>query len=92
MIEEKELITLLIGLGALFFTFLKRHELRSLPASGTLVAGFAALVAAWTATVLEVLFWTAQLNMVEHVCYAVSACLMALWSWRVFISRTGQQP
>jgi len=84
MFQENEIIMLLLGIGVLIFIFANRSRLKSLPASQLLFAGFGALLAGWVLTVLEGFFWGEALNLIEHVCYAASAVLMAGWCWVVF--------
>jgi hypothetical protein len=92
MFQENEAITLLIGLGALLFTLIKRRELLSLQASGVLIAALSVLLAGWLFTVLEDVLWEWLLNPMEHLCYAVSSILMAVWCWVIFMRRKRAEP
>jgi uncharacterized membrane protein len=87
MVQENEIIMLLIGVGILFFILANRLRLNSLPASKMLILGFYVILAGWFLTVLEGFYWNGILNILEHICYAGSSVLVALWCWRVFGSR-----
>ena len=87
--QENELLTLLIAVGVLIFIVSNGASLRELPRSRFFVSAYAILVAGWTLTVLEGIFWKAQFNFLEHACYATSSVLLALWCWQVF---RGKQP
>lgn len=79
--QENEIITLVLGLGALIFTYLRRKELENMPGWGVALAAILSLVGAWIFTVAEGVFWGPQLNILEHFCYAASSVLFATWCW-----------
>lgn len=83
-IFENEVIMLLLGVGVLIFVLGSRLQLRRLPASNILILGFYFLFGGWVLTVLEGFFWQGPLNYLEHMCYAISSVLVAVWCWRVF--------
>ncbi|MCK4514528.1 MAG: hypothetical protein KAU31_04680 [Spirochaetaceae bacterium] len=84
MIQQNELVTLILGMGALGFFVLGRVRIRELPRWRFFLLSFTALCVGWVLTVLEGFFWPAALNLAEHICYAVSSIVFALWCWRVF--------
>jgi hypothetical protein len=84
MIEENEFIVFLLGLGAVIFSQANRSRLRHAPSPGILLAGFYVLVAGSLLATLEGFFLQDALNFLEHVCYAISAILMAAWCWKTF--------
>ncbi len=84
MMQENEVVTLLLGVGTLIFILGNRRQLKRLPASKILIAGFCALLAGWVLTILEGFFLQELLNFLEHTCYAGSSVLVAAWCWRVF--------
>ena len=90
MIQQNEVILLLLGIGALIFILGNRSRLQFLPRSKTLIAGFYMLLVSWILTVLEGFFLGELLNFIEHMCYACSAVLMAVWCWQVF-EKNGRQ-
>jgi hypothetical protein len=87
MFQENELVMLLLGVGVLVFTLGNRFRLKRLPASKILCTGFYMLLAGWILTVLEGFCWKGVLNYLEHMCYAGSSLLMAVWCWKVFGSK-----
>jgi hypothetical protein len=78
---------LLLAIGVLFFILQNRQRLRSVPHSGILILGFFMILGAWIFTVIEGFLLEALFNFLEHMCYAASSLLMALWIWKVFGSR-----
>lgn len=83
-IFENEVVMLLIGVGVLIFILGSRPRLKRLPASKILIVGFYVLLAGWVLTVLEGFFCEGLLDYLEHMCYAVSSVLVAIWCWKVF--------
>lgn len=90
MLQENELVTLLLGCGVLYFCLAYMKRLRVLPGWGMLFAGLCFSLAGWLLTNLQAFLGGELLNALEHVCYAVSACLVAFWSHHVFGKATGQ--
>jgi len=82
VVQQNEIIALLLSLGVLLFVLHNRRRLAHLPAWGVLLAAFYVLLAGRVLTVLEGLFLEEALNLAEHVCYAVSSVLLAVWCWR----------
>lgn len=89
MIPENEVVMLLLGLGVLLFVLGNRSNLRRVPSSGILLASFGAFLTGVVLTVIESFFWEDVLNVLEHLCYAISAMLIALWCWKT-LRRTGR--
>jgi len=87
MIHENEIIMLLLGVGVLIFILTSRLRLKQIPASNILTAAFYIAFASWVLTVLEGLFWEGFLNYLEHICYAVSSILLAVWCWKTFAAK-----
>ena len=87
MIQNNELILLILGLGVLIFFSVLRNRMQDIPKPGCFYSAFAVLTAGWLLTVLEGLFWTDLLNLLEHVCYALSSILLAVWCWTVLNGR-----
>ena len=87
MIHENEIIMLLLGLGVLIFILGNHVQLKRFPASKILMAGFYMLLGGWLLTVLEGFFWEGLLNYLEHMCYAGSSLLIAMWCWKIFKSK-----
>ncbi len=83
MIQENELILLLLGVGVLIFLMTNASQLRRIPEFRLLVASYVTLFLGWAFTVLEGLLWSRLINFMEHLCYAVSSVVLALWIWKV---------
>ena len=88
MIQENEVVMLLLAIGVLIFILVNRRLIMRIRAARVLVAAFCVLLAAYVLTVLEDLKPLQPmgnlLNFLEHLCYAVSSVLIALWCIRVF--------
>ena len=86
MIRENEVVMLLLGLGVLVFILANRSRLRRLPRWDILSLGFYVVLAGWLLTVAEGFLFGSFFNYLEHICYACSAVLLAVWSWRISAS------
>lgn len=84
MLEEREVVALLLTVGVLVFLLVNRARIHRLPSSGLLVASFGVLFVGRLLTVLEGFLYRDLLDLVEHVCYAGSAVLLAVWCRRAF--------
>ncbi len=82
--QANEIITLILAMAVWAFLIISRDKIRKLPAWKTFIASFVVLSAGWIATLAEGLFWHEALNLIEHICYAVSSILLAVWCWRIF--------
>jgi Na+/H+-dicarboxylate symporter len=89
MIQENEVIMLLLGIGCLAFIVTNRGKMEQIPESRTLVSSFYILIIGNVLTVLEGLLWNDFLNYLEHISYAVSSILLAVWCWKIFTRKTG---
>jgi hypothetical protein len=83
MVQSNELVTLIVGLGGLWFVLAYREELARVPFSRLLLGAFGANLATWICTVAEGFFWGDLLNLLEHAASAVTAVLLALWCFKV---------
>jgi hypothetical protein len=83
-LEERDVLILLLAVGALIFAVANRPRLRLLPAWRLLWAGFCCALAGWTLSVLQALFLRDQMGFLEHLSYAASSVLVAIWCWTVF--------
>ena len=92
MIQQGEIIVLLVGLIAFIFILSNRERLKELPAVKLLISGFILLLCGWIFTIVEGLVWNDILNMIEHICYAGSSVMIALWCWKMFGKNNGRQP
>ena len=85
MIQENEIIKLLLFVIVFVFIFQNRAKVKGICEWRLLLAGFYVHFAAGALTVLEGFFMGWFLNMLEHLCYAASACLLGLWCWRTLV-------
>ncbi len=68
-VQPSEILNLVVALGALVILLVQFRGPRPVWVRW-LDLGFVLLCVAWTATVLEGLFWPTALNLAEHVAYA----------------------
>jgi hypothetical protein len=83
VIQENEIVMLILGGGVFIFTLVYQMRIKRIPEWQILVSGFYFLFAGWVLTVIESFFWENPLNYLEHLSYACSSTLMAVWCWRV---------
>lgn len=79
MLEEREVITLILGLCAVVFFVIGWGKLRLIPRFGLVLAAFGALLGGWVFTILEVYWAPVTFNVLEHGCYAMSSAMLAWW-------------
>ena len=84
MLQQNEIVMFLLGICVLIFTVANRFELKRLPAWKTFIAAFYTIFFSWVMTILEGFFLKEMLNYLEHIGYAISSILLALWCWQVF--------
>lgn len=82
---------LILGLGILMFLLFRRRDVKHIPAGRILFAAFTILVAAYVFTVLESYYLPWHLNMLEHLCYAITSLLVAWYAFRTFVQRKGRR-
>ncbi|MFH1747934.1 MAG: hypothetical protein ABIG44_12940 [Planctomycetota bacterium] len=86
MFQQNEVVTLILGIGVLVF-FIGRSDLSHIPAWKTFLASYALLLLGWHFTVLEDVCLPEITNLLEHICYATSSIVFAIWCWRVVRGR-----
>ena len=87
MFEEREVITWLLAVGVMAFALLQRESLRSVQHWRVLLASFALLFASLTLSVAEDVGWNTALNLLQHLCSALSAILLAIWCCLTFATQ-----
>ena len=90
MSEEREIISLLLGIGVLAFMVRQRQILVNIPYYGLLQSAFLLLFASLTCSVVEEWILNALLNDLQHVTSALSAVVLAIWCW--FASQAREAP
>ena len=83
MVQQNEIIMILLSTGCMIFILLNNQKVKQIPIAKILIASFYTLLAAYVFTILEGLFWKDLLNILEHICYAVSSILMAVWCLKI---------
>lgn len=91
MVEEREVITLILGVCAVIFFGIGWRKLQLIPKFGLLLTAFAALLAGWVFTIIEIYWAEEVMNALEHGCYALSSALLAWWCAVVALSREASQ-
>ena len=84
MIQHNEIIMLLLSIGCTIFILVNKQKVKRIPLAKLLIAGFCVLLAGYVLTIFEGIFWKDFLNVLEHICYAASSILMAVWCWKIF--------
>ena len=82
MIQDNELVNLLSSIAAiLVLVFIARKVERE--KLHYFYTAFAAMVCAYTTTILEGFFWHNILNLIEHISLAAAGTLFALGCWQL---------
>jgi hypothetical protein len=89
MFEESEIINLILGLVSLVIVYYETRK-RVIPNFQLFFAGFVFVAMARIFTVAEGLFLGDILNILEHVCYALSAFLFAAACISLSAKRTSE--
>lgn len=82
--QHIEIVIFLLGACVVMFIIANRSGLRRIPAWKTFISAFFALYISWVLTIFEDFFWRDFLNYLEHLGYAISSILLAVWCWQVF--------
>lgn len=77
---ENEIVSLLLGLGLLFFFQANLKRLQEFPGYRLLLGSFLAYLLALSFTMLEGVAWRTGFNLLEHLGYLASAALLAGWA------------
>jgi uncharacterized membrane protein len=80
MIQESEVIVWILATGMLIIMLTNLKRLTTLPQRQWLVAGYSSVYAGWTLTILEGFAFGTAVNIIEHICYALSMVFLAGWS------------
>ncbi len=88
MIQENELITFILCLGALFFIIINYVKLKSLPGLRIFIISFTLFTMGWFFTVIEGVIFEETFNLIEHMCYICSSIMMIIWTLIFFKKRS----
>lgn len=90
--QENEIISFLLCIGVFGFVLSNRTRITQLPSAPLFLAAFYLFFASEILTVVEG-FWATGaplntfFNTLEHIGYAASSVLIAVWAWRAFHPR-----
>lgn len=87
MIQENELMTFMLCLGALFFIIINYVKLKSLPGLKIFISSFILFTMGWFFTVIEGIIFEEVFNLIEHVCYISSSIMVFIWTLILFKKR-----
>ncbi|MCF8024638.1 MAG: hypothetical protein K9K82_04015 [Desulfobacteraceae bacterium] len=82
MIQENEIVMLALGLGVYFFVVAYQPRLERIFEWKLLRLSYLLLLAAWIFTILEGFFLPRTFNIAEHLGYASSTAVLAVWCWK----------
>jgi hypothetical protein len=84
MVPESEIVTFVLGIGALVFFFFNRIELSHIPSAKILLLAFSLFLTGWTLTIVENFILPDLLNYLEHLSYSLGSFMILIWCWRLF--------
>jgi hypothetical protein len=87
MIQENELMTLMLCVGALFFIIINYVKLKSLPGLRIFIISFIFFTMGWFFTVIEGIIFEEVFNLIEHICYISSSIAIFIWTLILFKKR-----
>jgi flagellar biosynthesis protein FliQ len=82
--QENEIVAFVLGVGVLIFGCVNYSRLKLMPKYGILIVAFFVALAGSFLTNIESFFWNDLFQVLEHVCYAGTSILLAVWCWKVF--------
>ncbi len=91
MLREDEVVMLIMGIIVLLFILLNWNYLKKIQSWNILFISYLLLLMGWSLTVLEGFFLESYLNFLEHLAYAVSACIFARWCWNYTTRTSGEE-
>ena len=87
MLHENGVVMLLLGVGIFLFMLLNISHIRHISFWKILIVSYCLLLTGWILTVLEGYFLESLLNLLEHLSYALSSLVLAVWCFKVFLNR-----
>ncbi|MFX1274601.1 MAG: hypothetical protein ACFFBP_17705 [Promethearchaeota archaeon] len=80
MIQENEVITFFLCLGALSFVVITYVRLKTFPKLRVIIVSFILFSLGWFFTIIEGIFFEEISNIIEHLCYLSSSIILGLWT------------
>lgn len=82
MFQENEVVMLILGFGVLLFIFLNGVHIKRIYSWKILIGGYYFMLTGWFFTILEGFLFEFYINLLEHICYAISTVLITVWCWK----------
>jgi len=82
MFQENEVVMFILGIAVFVFMVLNRNHFIRIHSWKTLKWGYFILLAGWFFTILEGLILEFYLDVLEHLCYLISALMVVIWCWK----------
>lgn len=84
MFQTNEIVMFVISFAIIISIILNYDQISKLPSAKMLLSSFYMFSLASILTILEDFLLTDTLNLLEHLSYAISSILFAVWCKRVF--------
>jgi len=91
MIQPSEIIVFLVVLLCTGIVCRFWEKLQRIPFATILFTAFFLLLAGLIMTILEGFIFKDTLNIIEHLCYAISSVSLVFWTWKVFAAKGASQ-
>ena len=91
MVNDKELIMLLFGIGTCLYIGISRDAVRTIPGWRLLVTGFFLTFSGWFFTIAEGFFFPRVFNCFEHIGYTGGALCMTVWCFQKVPHRNSEE-
>jgi hypothetical protein len=86
MLAENEVVMMILGIGVLVLILRNKDHLKKIKSWKTITGAYYILFLGWFLTILEGFWLGNYINILEHVCYLISASLLMIWCWRATIT------
>jgi hypothetical protein len=91
--EERELLSFIIGCCVMTFVVLQWAQFKHLPHAKLLLLCFTTLFGSWGFSVIESFFWGNGFNFLQHLFSGVSGVMMAGWCRALYLAyKSGKGP
>lgn len=91
MVEDRELVTLMLGTAALLMALRYRQTIAAVPGIKWWAAALIARMVSWVNSILEAILWQDLCNLLEHLLLSVSTVLIAIGCWSTFAATTREK-
>jgi hypothetical protein len=86
MLAENEIVMMILGIGVLILILRNKDHIKRITSWKTMTGAYYMLLFGWLFTILEGYFMGYYMNILEHICYLISAILLMIWCWRATIT------